>query len=520
MQLIDSVHSLLGREVAGDYDTTLESHVRSILDHPEVAELRTETFLSIVARITGLYMLTQDRSALRTAALLQRAMLPFMARDDLGLDGACGLYETLHFLYVCNMATMAETKDFGPNVVAPFLGYVRRHLGPPRKLRCRPKPPPFRVVYLCRYAHSAPGNAVGGVMHDFLLGLATHKFDRYRPVLYAWLHHDDEMVSPIERAGIPVRRFPEMPMAKRVHAIEAALAEDGVDILVTDMNSPVPAAIFERRAAPVQVYLQLGLPYWPLSQIDHVMRVWEFEPAAAGFDPLICSTVNGPWDLASLAPPLDEVAVEAERDKMPKTPLLFGNYGRLAKITREYLEIMASLLETCPDIGIAVGGSGNADLIRAFAAERNLPPDRIRIHEGYVDGQVWGWLLDVFLDTFPFQGGASCREMIAKGRPVISTRSPDMPNLARERVPNLVATDGADYLGIATRLGTDDNALKAAREDTLDLLSGVPNSAIYADRLDAAFAKAIRARERKSSIGLNLRNGRRRIRSLLGQLYG
>jgi len=416
------------------------------------------------------------------------------------MEDACGFYETLYFLYWINSTSIDEMRGFGPGVVEPFAAYARLSAPRFRPAYLRVPTPPFRLVYLSRFVYDGQGNAIFPLTRSLLRSLAEQQPTRYRPMLYAWQFHNEEHSRPLEAQGIPVRRFPEMPMADRIGAIKQALIEDGVDVLISDMNSAVPAVLFEHRVAPIQIFYQLGIPAWPLREIDHVLRVWEFDPRRVGFDPAICSTLNGPWEMAELAPPPDLALVAAERERMPKTRRLFGTYTRISKITPAFLEIVAALLNRHRDLGIVLGGTGDASHIREFVVRHGFPADRFRLVEGYADGQVWGWLLDAFLDTFPQQGGASCCEMIAKGRPVVCTVSPDMPNLAGQRVKTLTAADGEQYLGIASRLAADDEFLAEAQAATRALAERMPSRSEFAATLDQAITATIEQRRQRGTM--------------------
>lgn len=482
-------------EIAAADHPGVASLILSILEDAGIDSLPPERLRQVIAHVSALYGGSWHRSAFSVATALGAVGARMLARPGTALDDACQLYDALYLLYWCAGAAMAEQRGFGPQVVAPFAAFVR---GLPREdAPAAPPalgPEPLRVVYLSQFASASDGNAHLPVAEHVLCSLAQHLPGRYRLSLYAWMFHDESTEREVGPLGIRVRRFDPAPAAARIAAVEAALREDGVDILVTDMNSSLPTVLFARRVAPLQVYYQLGMPFWPVGEIDHVFRVWGSDPRAMGFDPAICSPLNGPWMASEYAAPRDPALVEAARAKLPKARRLFGTYGRLVKITPDYLNIVATLLERHPDIAVAIGGSGDGAPIRAFAAARGLPPDRFALFDEYVDGHVWGRVLDVFLDTFPQQGGASCREMIAKGVPVVSAVSPDMPNLARERVKALTAKDPAAYLAIASRLAADDGFLARAQADTRALFARMPTRADYAAAFDAGIRSALRRR--------------------------
>ena len=180
--------------------------------------------------------------------------------------------------------------------------------------------------------------------------------------------------------------------------------------------------------------------------------------------------------------------------------MILGTYGRLIKVTPDYLAIVESLLRRHPGITFAIGGSGDPAPVRRFIAERGLEK-RIHLFDGYVDGHLWGHALDVFLDTFPLHGGASCREVIAKGGPVVSLHDEDMPNLSEdERIPTLVARSLAGYEAIVSRLVDDRAFLEAARQQTRQFARSRPNKRDYATSADRVLRTLARRHDRDRAV--------------------
>src|SRR5205823_7542996 len=122
-----------------------------------------------------------------------------------------------------------------------------------------------------------------------------------------------------------------------------------------------------------------------------------------GFERDKCFTIGtGPWDLPALAPPTDPDRVAAKRARFPNDTRLIGTYGRLAKISPEFLGVVTEILRQLPNVTVILGGTGDGTWIRQFIAEQGLA-GRLELIDHYVDGHVWGQMLDVFLETFPYE---------------------------------------------------------------------------------------------------------------------
>jgi tetratricopeptide (TPR) repeat protein len=424
--------------------------------------------------------------------VLQRAL----GTKEIGLEPLCKLYDGLYFLYWETGAEVEDLRGFSERVAAPFAAAIRKGTGCAGLPSVTPRPMrsgPLRLGYLAQYAHSGPGNAIGPFIDHVLGGLSRHFGGDYKLVLYAWMYHDDEALRCLEDTNVLIRRFDAGSTVERIAAVASAIAADEIDILITDMNTAVPTVLFERRAAPIQIFYQLGMPFWPLANIDAVFCVWptEYISPIAGFEVEKSFRIDlGPWNIEALAPEVDSAQITTERARFPKEARLIGNYGRLVKITPEFLEIAAELLARHPDLIVLLGGTGDSTGIREFIATHGLT-GRLELVNRYVDGHLWGHLLEVFLDTFPHGGGISCREMMAKGRPVISMQSPwPIKGKGWQGIPT---ADGREsYVEIASRLLTDPSFYEQVCAATRQVVASEPGYGDYAATLDCALTAIVR----------------------------
>ena len=200
--------------------------------------------------------------------------------------------------------------------------------------------------------------------------------------------------------------------------------------------------------------------------------------------------------MTALAPEVDRCRITTERSRFPQDVRLIGTYGRLAKITPDFLEIVADLLARHPQLMVILGGTGDGTGIREFIRGRGFT-GRLELVEGYVDGHVWGHMLEVFLDTVPLAGGIAAREMMAKTRPVVTMRSPDYPEFTEEeRAPMLVVPDALSYIEIVSRLIEDPSFYQVACTTTHDFVASRSREPDYAANIVRALAAVVfRARE-------------------------
>lgn len=467
----------------------------AILDATEFAVLTPHERSAVLYRLHLIYSGSWHASGLQIIPAAERAAQALFADDEAPLAALCVAYDLLFFLYWCWYTSAEQQIAFGTNVVAPFCAAVARRkavnsLPPPalaqRKRRTR------RVGYLAQFVSPGPGNAIAGANAVILRALAAMADDE-PPVLYAWLFHDPDTLAAYTALGVEVRAVIGNSTAERIETLRGMIADDSPDVLITDMNSALPAALFSERVAPLQIFYQFGMPIWPVPEVDAVFHVWDFDRAAAGLGHCPHLPLTIPYDLARFACSPDPQALAAERAVLPPGRLI-GTYGRLSKVTPVFLDAVAAGIAGHPDVTVVFGGSGDGGPIRDRIDAMGLS-ERFVVIERFVDGHVWGAMLHVFLDTFPQPGGAACLEVIAKGKPVVGLVTSEAANLAKdERVQSLTARDATEYARILDRLLADPQAYAAACRETRELAARYPDEAAYRIKLQRAIARLRRGR--------------------------
>jgi hypothetical protein len=405
-------------------------------------------------------------------------------------------YDFLYFLYWCAAVSIEQQRGFDTGVVIPFSRYldragVSRDIQNPvdvRPDRRRNEGGKIRLCYLAEFAYDGKGNALAPVMQNLLESLSKYYPGEYELYLYAWKYKDPEVLERVRSLGVCVRSFDLSEYSEtELVRLRRSFAGDHIDVVITDMNSAVPHYLFENRVAPAQIFYQLGMPFWRLRKLDGVFQGWQIAPETLGFRPEQCHFMPAPESMADLNPSVDPARVQAERHRFPRAERIAGFYGRLVKITPEFCNIALRILERHPGTIVALGGTGNAEPILQFVKEHGLE-DRMFVINEFVDGHVWGHVLDIFLDTFPLMGGYSCREVMAKGKPVVYMPSTEMPNLQMLRDPGLQAVTSEEYIAHVSRLLGDPDSYRRACSRALEL-STPADARMFAGTLHSALRK-------------------------------
>lgn len=423
------------------------------------------------------YYRHRDKRAMDLFGTIEHAIEVWSARPETDVAMLCELLE-FHFL-LCWGFTGSSTEQC--RLATRGMSAGARALARDAK----PSPPPpapgeiVHVAWLAMFASPADPMTVG--LRHVVSALRLFP-DRFRLSVIAWHFPDAAFVQWLREEGATCHVVEASTAVGRVAAIEAIFAADPAALVVSDVNNAVPTALFARRLAPAQLFLQAGMPAWPVRPLHAVFNSFGFDPRIAGWGDARILTFQAPWDLAKLNPPEKPDEMAAQRALMPKSQRLIGNYGRFVKLTRPCLAAVEQILLRCPDAAFVTGGAGDTEAIRAFIA---ASPVRERMHvvEAFVPGHSWGRLLDVFLDTWPVTGGESSRETIAKGRPVVTMHSDEMPAIDLQRDPALVAPTWAAFVNIVVSLLSNPEAYDAACQRARQFAARMADGKLFASRL-------------------------------------
>lgn len=423
-ELLNGLRSLERALPPGEIEAGMElpddcaTKIVAILSDTNFVRLREEHQFSFLDFVQTAYERTQHPSAHRLAAALQGVFQVHLQSGQVTLSRLLKTYDFLYFLYWSAAVSIEQQRGFDNGVVRPFSRYLRRSPSSRdngRDIVSHPQSQENRQIRLCYMAelvYDDGANALATVMRNLFAGMSKYCGSDYELFLYAWKHKSQELVDSIKALGVKVRSFDLSEYSdKELLDLRQSFACDEIDVVITDMNSAVPHYLFENRVAPVQIFYQLGLPFWRLQNLDGVFQGWQISPERLGFMPERCFTMGAPESLRDSNPSVDPARVQAERHRFPRSESVVGFYGRLVKITAEHCAIARQILERNPSTIVVLGGTGNASSIVRFIEENQLE-DRMFVVNEQVDGHVWGHILDVFLDTFPLLGGYSCREVI------------------------------------------------------------------------------------------------------------
>ncbi len=485
-----AIDSQSAQETSAIDSEALTRNIIALFDDPSFAQLDCNDRAWIFAQIQHIYAKTGHSSGLRIIPSAER-QLAILADEaqPIHLTALCTAYDLLYFLYWCWNNDIDAQRGFADNVVRPFAAAIRRDYPTSTRQRAPVRETPV-VGLLAQFLSPTPGNALATANQLVLRSVIASGF---KPVLFAWAQHDPETLTKIEALGVEIHAFTQNATTNSiidcVRDTETIIRKVDPDILITEMNSALPTVLYERRVAKIQIFYQLGLPYWPLANLDAILNSWGVDPGKLEMVAERCFSLPTPFNLPEYAKEIDPALIRSERDKFPPGRLI-GSYGRISKVTPDYIRTAAAIVDGIEGVTVLLGGPGDAGPARRAVEETGLA-DRFIVVEGFVDGQLWGYLLDFFLDTYPQPSGLAVMEMTAKGKPTVYMEDPDVPNFTAFKVGELTARDPETYVRIARRLLTDDDFCEQMRAATRSLSTDRPNEADYAEAMGHALTASI-----------------------------
>jgi len=208
-------------------------------------------------------------------------------------------------------------------------------------------------------------------------------------------------------------------------AITERCKQDNIGALISDIYTAVPLMVFQRRAAPLQVYLSPGFQLFPA---DLVLL------------PETQEEISFPRHNVDFIP----TAVRMEDLRVPAVQPGAGTFGVLSRPEK----MSAAYLEAVDEITLRTGKE-----FRIYGRGAPQYMGRHFVYQGVRNAMKALSEIGVYLDTFPTCGGLSCFEAMAVGVPVITLDHPSVHSW-NEFKPCVVKTP-EDFVDAAIMAITD-----------------------------------------------------------------
>lgn len=288
--------------------------------------------------------------------------------------------------------------------------------------------------------------------------------------------------------------------------VRGLIQGEAIDILV-DLSGHTTRnrlLLFARKPAPVQITV-LGYPNTTgLAAMDYRLTDTIGDPPG-GSEGLYCEQLlRMPaclwcYSPSSLAPaPMPAPSVQAGY-------ATFGSINAAYKLNDRLFEAWREILREVPRSRMIVStipkGEAQARVRRRFA-DAGIDPSRIEVVERLPLTEHWKLVgrLDLALDSFPCNGGATTCEALWLGVPTLTMAGrtfrerAGMSLLSNLGLDELVSRDIGEYVGKAVELGRNPGRLAALRTDLRERMRASPilDAARYVEDLESLYRQAWR----------------------------
>lgn len=239
---------------------------------------------------------------------------------------------------------------------------------------------------------------------------------------------DQATIQSIRDLGIPCECIHGMipdaheglyySVAQKLKILRKKIVDDGVDVLIVSTEDYIDDYLLATRTAPVQIFWSHGNYVYDVPGIDARITHGGIEDGQIykklSYEGCDFLQFQQAFSSERYAPEVDPEVIRALRARFPRQALLLGSIGRSIKVESEsYMDAVAQIMTECPDTVYVAVGAGNYGAFREGLMRRGISGDRVFL-EGYQNPHPYGYILDLFLDTFPLQNGESLGELVAK----------------------------------------------------------------------------------------------------------
>jgi hypothetical protein len=441
--------------------------------------------ISIIVALHHTLLSAPSPELLIIADLGLRRFTEMLKHPDLSEADACSVYDALHSLYFSGTSDVRHLGRFDA-IVGPFETWLeKRHGRHPRPEVSFPADERLTIAYLLHVAHLDRGNAVSPLIGSLAIMHAARS-DR-RVLLYAVQHMSAEFLDWMNKNNVEVRSFDQGYRYDQIDQVAANLKSDAVDVVVTEQNRALASALFVRRVAPRQVWIDTGFPFWSLKSLD-----WWISPVTDTMNlRKRISRLRFRQTAETLTQNVDSEAVAQLRATFPAHAFVLGIFVRLVKLDQAYLDFVARLLLADRRFHLVIAGPGDTRSVEAFVGRADLE-GRVTFVPGSVDLNIYGPAIDLMCDTFPFIGGNACREVSAHGTPVLSKLgTPWDETLKSDRSPDLLAASESQYIALAVRMASDEEFRAGQRQMALDIATKYSDPTQVIDDVEMAIAASV-----------------------------
>jgi protein O-GlcNAc transferase len=278
----------------------------------------------------------------------------------------------------------------------------------------------------------------------------------------------------------------------------ALIRADRIDILI-DLNGHAPGnrlLVFARRPAPIQISWLDYFDTTGLKAVDYLISDPVSSPPG-GAQRFVERLIRMPSVRLCFTPPPFAPAV-APPPALRSGRVAFGSFTRADKIGDQVISLWARILAAVPASTLIMKGETlkfprvRDRFANGFAAA-GIDPARLELREPSAHEQLLAEYadVDIALDPFPYNGGATTCDALWMGVPVVARLGSSMISrqsammLSAVGMKELIAHDDEAYVDIAVRVAADRPRLESLRRELRPAMAASPlcDAEAFADAL-------------------------------------
>lgn len=335
------------------------------------------------------------------------------------------------------------------------------------------RPDPERRIRVGFISADLRRHSVGYFVRGALEHLSRRDFQ-----LYAYFDHHGEDQITVELKPL-FHQWRDI-FSKTDDVVIEQVRRDDIDILVdlAGLTGANRMPVFARRAAPVQM-TYLGYPNTTgLDSMDFRLTDMWADPRGDGDEFHSERLWRLPGSFLCYSPPRENVEV-AEPPMLANGYVTFGSFNNRIKISDECLQLWVRVLNAVPASRLILksifGTEDDASrqgLVERFA-ECGIDRSRVEVHAqvGEMASHLGMYsLIDIALDTFPYNGTTTTCEALWMGVPVVVLKGDRHAARVGESLLNncglaeLIASSADDYLALIGALASSPDRLSEMRK--------------------------------------------------------
>lgn len=315
--------------------------------------------------------------------------------------------------------------------------------------------------------------------------LASHSHDLFEIFCYANLPVQDEMTVRMQAHTDQWKNI--FPMSD--DQVTDLIRKDGIDILI-DLAGPTGhnrIMIFAYKPAPVQVSW-IGYPNTTgLQTMDY--RIVDAFTDPPGMNDRFCTEklIRLPESFLCYLP--DSNCPDICRPPVLESGVItFGSFNYFAKLNRDVVALWSKILNAVPNSRLIIKAKSLHEITtRKYASdmfsENGIGMDRVELmayHPSITGHMAMYGLIDIALDTFPYNGTTTTCEAMWMGVPVVTLEGTTHVSrvgtslLLNTGIKELIAKSPEEYIEIAVKLANDTERLKSLRQELRSMMLHSP----------------------------------------------